>query len=204
MQGSFLALHSHPGRTSPTLRGKALRETILCQKIPDPPGTVDFNLVQDTKNPLYKTVRQRLSAHATQPTCIGCHRMMDPIGLALENFDSIGADRAGENASALDAGGASDGVKFADAAGLGRAVRDHPATTACLVNRLYAYAVGRAPTRSETEWLRSDLMKVFADEGYRLAPLMRRIATSDVFFRVVGPDREIRPTRSASIGGAEP
>jgi len=203
MQVSFLALHSHPGRTSPTLRGKALRETILCQKVPDPPGNVNFNIVQDTKNPLYKTVRQRLSAHATQPTCVGCHKMMDPIGLALENFDSIGTYRAGENGTTIDASGNIDGVKFSDAEGLGTAVHDHPATTACLVNRLYAYAVGRAPTKSETEWLRGALMKDFVAEGYRLQPLMRQIATSDVFFRVVTPDTESKPVRSAALQGVE-
>ncbi len=201
MQVSFLALHSHPGRTSPTLRGKALRETILCQKVPDPPGNVNFNIVQDTKNPLYKTVRQRLSAHATQPTCVGCHKMMDPIGLALENFDSVGTYRAGENGTTIDAAGEIDGVKFSDAEGLGKAVHDHPATAACLVNRLYAYAVGRAPTKSETEWLRSDLQKAFAADGYRLQSLMRRIATNDVFFRVVTPDSESKPVKSAALQG---
>ncbi len=203
MQVSFLALHSHPGRTSPTLRGKALRETFLCQKVPDPPGNVNFNIVQDTKNPLYKTVRQRLSAHATQPTCVGCHRMMDPIGLALENFDSIGTWRAGENGAPIDASGEIDGVKFNDAGALGQAVHDHPATTACLVNRLYAYAVGRPPTKSETEWLRADALKDFAAGGYRLKPLMREIATSDVFFRVVEPHSENQPIKSASAEGGE-
>ncbi len=199
MQVSFLALHSHPGRTSPTLRGKALRETILCQKVPDPPGNVNFNIVQDTKNPFFKTVRQRLEAHRTQATCTGCHKMMDPIGLSLENFDSVGTYRAGENGSPIDASGEIDGVKFDSAEGLGKAVHDHPATAACLVNRLYAYAVGRQPTKSETEWLRADLMKDFAANGYRLKPLMRDIATSDVFFRVIAPDPESRPTRQASL-----
>src|SRR6201996_5070630 len=167
MQVSFLALHSHPGRTSPTLRGKALRETVLCQKVPDPPGNVNFNVVQDTKNPLYKTVRQRLEAHRTQPTCTGCHKMMDPIGLSLENFDSIGAYRSGENGASIDASGEIDGVKFDSAEGLGKAIHDHPATAACLVNRLYAYAVGRQPTKSENDWLRVDLAKEFASDGYR-------------------------------------
>ena len=203
MQVSFLALHSHPGRTSPTLRGKALRETFLCQKVPDPPGNVNFNIVQDTKNPLYKTVRQRLSAHATQPTCVGCHKMMDPIGLALENFDSVGGYRAAENGTMIDGSGEIDGVKFTDAAGLGQAVHDHAATGACLVNRLYAYAIGRTPTKSESEWLRADVMKSFAANGYRLKPLMRDIATSDVFFRVVEPHGDGQPMRSASAEGGE-
>src|SRR6185369_11387922 len=65
-QASFVGLHSPPGRSSPTIRGKALREVLLCQKVPDPPGNVNFNLVQDTTNPTYKTVRARLSAHATE------------------------------------------------------------------------------------------------------------------------------------------
>jgi hypothetical protein len=201
MQISFLALHSHPGRTSPTLRGKALREAVLCQKVPDPPGNVNFNLVQDTKNPLYKTVRQRLLAHATQATCTGCHKMMDPIGLSLENFDSVGTYRPGENDTAIDASGEIDGVKFSNAEGLGKAVHDHSAVPACLVNRIYAYAVGRVPTKSETEWLNSDLKKEFAADGYRLKPLMRRIVTSDVFFRVVVPENEAKPVRSASVQG---
>ncbi|HTJ64647.1 MAG TPA: DUF1592 domain-containing protein [Alphaproteobacteria bacterium] len=201
MQVSYLSLHSHPGRTSPTLRGKALRETVLCQKVPDPPGNVNFNVVQDTKNPLYKTVRQRLEAHRTQPTCTGCHKMMDPIGLSLENFDSIGTYRAGENGTAIDASGEMDGVKFANAQGLGKAIHDHPATTACLVNRIYAYAVGRTPTKSESEWLRSDVMKDFSAAGYRLRPLLREIATSGVFFRVAGPANDAQPVRQASAQG---
>jgi hypothetical protein len=200
-QISYLSLHSHPGRTSPTLRGKALRETVLCQRVPDPPGNVNFNLVQDTKNPLYKTVRQRLEAHRTQPTCTGCHKMMDPIGLSLENFDSIGTYRAGENGAAIDASGDIDGVKFSSAKGLGQAIHDHPATPACLVNRVYAYAVGRTPTKSESEWLRSDVMKDFVADHYRLRPLLREIATSDVFFRVVGPANENQPVRQASAQG---
>jgi hypothetical protein len=200
-QISYLSLHSHPGRTSPTLRGKALRETVLCQRVPDPPGNVNFNLVQDTKNPLYKTVRQRLEAHRTQPTCTGCHKMMDPIGLSLENFDSVGTYRTGENGAPIDASGDIDGVKFDSAKGLGQAIHDHPATPACLVNRLYAYAVGRTPTKSESEWLRSDVMKDFTTNNYRLRPLLREIATSDVFFRVIEPANDAQPVKQASVQG---
>ena len=80
-QASFVALHSHPGRSSPTLRGKALRELVLCQKVPDPPGNVNFTIVQDTANPNYKTVRQRLGAHATEAMCAGCHKIHRPHGL---------------------------------------------------------------------------------------------------------------------------
>jgi hypothetical protein len=181
---SFVALHSHPGRTSPTLRGKALREILLCQKVPDPPGNVDFNIVQDTDNPDFKTVRQRLDAHASEPMCVGCHKITDPIGLALENFDTIGGFRTAENGTAIDTSGELDGVSFSDAAELGQVVRNHPAATSCLVNRVFSYGVGRSPTRSEKEWLDSYIEKMFAEEGYKLPQLLRRIATSDTFFRI--------------------
>jgi hypothetical protein len=70
-QISFLSLHSHAGRSSPTLRGKALREVFLCQPVPAPPAAVDFQIVQDTSNPVYKTARDRLNAHAQNPVCAG-------------------------------------------------------------------------------------------------------------------------------------
>jgi len=182
-QISFLALHSHPGRSSPTLRGKALREVLLCQKVPDPPGNVNFNLVQDTKNAQFRTARERLTAHRTEPTCAGCHKLIDPMGLGLERFDSIGEYRATENGAAIDESGEFDGQKFADAAGLGAALHDNPAAPVCLVNRLYAYAAGRPPAPGEAEWMKY-LGARFAADGYRLPDLMRRIATSDAFYRI--------------------
>jgi hypothetical protein len=182
-QISFLALHSHPGRSSPTLRGKALREVLLCQKVPDPPGNVNFNLVQDTKNPNLKTARERLTQHRTDPTCAGCHKLIDPMGLSLENFDSLGDYRASENGAAIDASGELDGMSFTDAAGLGKAVHDDPATPICLVNRMYAYAAGRPATNGENEWMKY-LATHFASDGYRVPDLMRRIATGNAFYRV--------------------
>jgi hypothetical protein len=187
-QASFVALHSHPGRSSPTLRGKALREVLLCQKVPDPPGNVNFNLVQDTANPNYKTVRQRLTAHATEATCTGCHKIMDPVGLALENFDTIGGYRMNENGADIDTSGELDGSRFADAPGLGKALHDHPEAPSCLVNRVFSYGVGRLPTNDENEWLKTYVDQRFAADGYRLPELLRRIATSETFYRVQAPD----------------
>ena len=183
---SFVALHSHPGRTSPTLRGKALREQILCQRVPDPPGNVNFAVVQDTNNPLYKTARERLNAHATEGMCTGCHKIMDPVGLALENFDSAGGFRTQENGAVLDTSGAIDGVSYKDAPGLGQAVHDSQATTQCLVRRLSSFAMGRAPKSDEAEWLKS-LGAGFAKDGFRVPDLMKRIASSSEFFHVSAP-----------------
>jgi hypothetical protein len=187
-EASFVALHSQPGRSSPTVRGKALREILLCQKVPDPPGNVNFAVVQDTANPVYRTARQRLTAHRTQPTCAGCHKIMDPIGLALENFDTTGGFRLVENGVPIDPSGEIDGAKFADAAGLGKALHDNPGTAGCVVNRLYSYAVGRTAGKSEIEWLHGELAKSFASGGYRIADLLRGIATSDVFYSVARPE----------------
>ncbi len=177
-QVAFTAFHSPPGRGSPTLRGKALREMVLCQKVPAPPADVKFNLVNDTSNPLYKTARKRLAAHRENPVCAGCHKIVDPLGLALENFDGAGEYRTQENGETIDTTGELDGVAFHDAAGLAKAVRDNPATPACVVNRLASYALGRVPTASEGEWVRV-LGKDFAAHGYRFPDLMRAIAVSD-------------------------
>jgi len=192
---SFVALHSHPGRSSPTLRGKAVREIFLCQKVPDPPGNVNFALVQDTKNPNFKTARQRLTAHRSAATCAGCHKIMDPMGLSLENFDGAGQFRAEENGAPIDASGEVDGVKFNGAAELGRVLHDNPATPACLVTRLYSYAVGRPPATGEKDWVKF-LQDRFAADGYRVPDLLRTIATSDAFY-AIAPD-EAKPAQSAS------
>ena len=187
-QVSFVALHSHPGRTSPTLRGKALREVLLCQKVPDPPGDVNFTIVQDTANPNFKTVRQRLDAHASEPMCVGCHKITDPMGLALENFDTIGGYRASENGADIDTSGSLDGIAFQDALGLGKAMHDNPATASCLTDRVYNYGVGRQATKSESEWLKASVLKDFAANDYQFPHLLKRIATSGPFFRVNQPE----------------
>jgi hypothetical protein len=193
-EASFVALHSHPGRSSPTLRGKALREVFLCQHVPDPPANVNFAAVQDTGDPDLRTSRARLAAHRTQPSCAGCHRLMDPMGLAMENFDSAGGFRATENGAPIDTSGELDGMAFTDPAGLAAAVRDNPATPACLVDRVYSYAAGRPPAKSEAEWIMG-LNKTFASAGYRLPGLFRSIATSDAFYAVTPPQTQ----RSASL-----
>jgi hypothetical protein len=111
---------------------------------------------------------------------------MDPMGLAMENFDSAGGFRTKENGIAIDASGDLDGVTFSDAAGLAKAVHDNPATVSCLVNRVFAYAAGRPAAKSEAEWLMA-LRTGFAEDGYRFPDLLRRIATSAEFYRVAPP-----------------
>ncbi len=183
---SFTALHSHPGRSSATLRGKAVREIVLCQKVPAPPGNVDFTLIQDIGNPKYRTARDRLNAHATDPVCAGCHKITDPMGLALENYDGDGAFRKTENGAVIDARGELSGKKFDDSAGLGTAVRNDPATASCLVDRVLSYGLGRTTVPSETPW-KASLKEAFAKDGYVLPELMKRIVVSPEFFSAAPP-----------------
>ena len=182
-QLSFVALHAHPARSSPTVRGKALREIMLCQKVPDPPGNVDFSIVQDTGNAQYRTARERVTAHRNNPVCAGCHKLIDPMGLALENFDGGGNFRTTENGAPIDTTGELDGVKFDNVVGLGWAMHDSPAATSCLVTRVAAYALGRATGHDDAAWLAS-LEKGFVADGYRLPSLLRRVATSDALYKM--------------------
>jgi hypothetical protein len=184
-QVSFLAAHAHPGRSSPTLRGKAVRELLLCQTVPRPPPNVDFSLLEDADSRL-KTARERLDLHRTNPVCAGCHKITDPIGLAFENFDGAGQFRATERGAPIDASGVLDGRNFDDLAGLSQALRDHPQLGACLVKRVYGWATG-GPTDASDKPLLAWLGERFAADGYRLPELLRTVALSSAFATVRQP-----------------
>jgi hypothetical protein len=190
---SFLALHSHPGRSSSTLRGKSIRQVFLCQQVPDPPNNVDFSVVQDSSNTKMPTARIRLEAHRTSPACAACHKLMDPLGLTLENFDGTGAFRASENGAPIDASGTLDGHSFEGAQGLGQALHDHPQTARCLVDRMYRSAAGRSILPAERPYV-DYLNQVFQTDGYRVPDLMRAIAVSRSFYLVSAPEKEETPS----------
>ncbi|MGE3336120.1 MAG: DUF1592 domain-containing protein [Rhodospirillaceae bacterium] len=182
---SFLAVHSHPGRSSATLRGKALRELLLCQPVPRPPANVDFSAVENPKANL-RTARDRVNAHLENPVCAGCHKITDPMGLALENFDGSGRYRETERGSPIDASGSLDGKAFTNVVGLGQALHDHPALSSCLVKRAYSYGTG-GPTEPSDRPLLAYLDTRFAGDGYRLAGLLRAITLSNSFSQVSAP-----------------
>lgn len=183
-QAGFLALYSHSGRSSPTLRGRAIRELLLCQPVPDPPGNVNFSVVQDTNNMELRTARLRLSAHATDPVCASCHRITDPIGLTLEGFDGIGVYRKQENAADIDVKGSFEGSDYLGAAGLGKALAASPSSTECVASRMLEYATGRAVDSEAT--MLADVEKGFAADQYRFRSLMLRVAIMPEAYRVGG------------------
>ncbi len=180
---SFVALHSHPGKTSPTLRGKALRESLLCQKVPAPPGEVDFSNFENADQSQLKTVRERLERHASEPMCAGCHKITDPIGLAFETFDSAAVPRTTENGAPIDVSGEFSGKDFDGIVQLANLIKDDPAATSCLITRAYSYGVARAPSAQERQWL--DGLKVeLSETGVKWRELMRRIASNKEFYTI--------------------
>ena len=195
-QISFLALHSHPGRSSPTLRGKALRELLLCQPVPRPPANVDFSAVENP-DPTLKTARDRLDFHRRNPVCAGCHKITDPMGLALENFDGSGQYRETENGAAIDASGSLDGKDFKDAVGLGQVLHDSPTVSACIVRRVFSYGVGGRSRPSDAELLKY-FNEHFAAGGYRLPELMKSVAMSDAFVEINNQPAQPAPVKTAS------
>ncbi|MBK8234215.1 MAG: DUF1592 domain-containing protein [Deltaproteobacteria bacterium] len=172
-----LAMNSLPARTSPTERGKFIADTLLCRTAPPPPPGAD-TMLPEPDGPM--TMRERLEPHRSSPACMGCHALTDPLGLALEHFDTVGRYRETDNGLTLDVTGELDGVPFADAAELATLLRDSPDAPACLVNRLFAYSAGRVPLSTDApllERVQSDL----ADAGNRFDRLLLALVTHEDF-----------------------
>ncbi|MCB9616030.1 MAG: DUF1588 domain-containing protein [Sandaracinus sp.] len=174
-----LARNSHAEATSPTLRGKFVRTALLCQSVPAPPDDVGE---LPEPNAEARTLRERLESHRTNPACASCHAFLDPIGLALEQFDGVGTFRETENGADIDPSGDLDGVTYDDALGLGQAVSEHPELFGCLVRNLFRSATGRIETAGEERTiallerdferdrlLRTLLVELLTSEGFRVA-----------------------------------
>ncbi len=179
-QISMLAMFSHPGRSSPTRRGVALNEILLCEPTPTPPNNVDFSEVNDTNGPL-KTVRERLMSHANDKTCASCHNAVDPLGLSLEGFDTIGGRRERENGEMIDVSATLAGKSFSGAEGLGKFLYSSPKYPACVARKLYSYANGLNSEEVEPAAFK-DGQESFQKSGYRLRALIKGLATSPEFF----------------------
>lgn len=180
--GAILAAYALPQRTSPTARGKFVNLTLLCKAVPPPPPGVDTSL-PPTADP-NASVRQRLEAHRTNPTCASCHTLMDPIGLGLESFDSLGRYRTADNGHPIDPSGDVNGAHFASAAELGARLRQDPAAAACVVSKLYAHAQGRSSIALDEAAL-AELSRQFDAAGHRADQLLVSLVASDAFRFVV-------------------
>jgi hypothetical protein len=198
-QAGFLSIYSHSGRSSPTLRGRAIRELLLCEPVPNPPGNVNFTAVQDVTNKAMPTARMRFGAHITDGVCAGCHKITDPIGLSLERFDGIGAFRATENDAPIDASGDFEGTPYQGATGLGKAMAANKATTTCVAGRALEYATGRSNDQNDNSALITSLEQLFASDGYKIPALFLRVSTLPEAYRVTTKPLESGPPKVASV-----
>jgi hypothetical protein len=144
--GSILTLTSAANRTSPVVRGKWILENVLGAPPPQPPPGVETNLEKDPEQVKVTSLRQRLEQHRASPACASCHRLIDPVGLALENFDHTGKWRTMDGKAAIDASSQlADGTKVDGPESLRRALlaRSDVFVTV-MAEKLLTYATGRA------------------------------------------------------------
>lgn len=181
-KAGFLSLFANQKEGSPTLRGKFIRDTLMCKPIPPPPGDVTAMLEEPpTDTPMTK--RQRLELHRANPTCAGCHGLMDPLGLPLETFDAIGRYRTTDHGLPIDASGDVDGQAVTDARSMAVAMSQSSAVASCLVRKYYTYAVGHLERDVDGSVLNA-LAASFASSGHQLRQLVLDTVTHDAFSSV--------------------
>jgi hypothetical protein len=181
-QGSILTVTSYGNRTSPVLRGKWILENILGTPPPAPPANVPPLRDNPTSGKVL-TMRERMSEHRANPACSGCHQLMDPIGLSMENFDAVGRWRnRSEGDTAIDPSGAlPGGAAFQGVAGLKKSLLSQPDSfVTTLTEKLLTYAVGRG-----LEYYDNTAVRAIAREArtndYRFSSLVLGIVKSAPF-----------------------
>lgn len=198
-QATFLASTTGPVETSPTARGLFVREHLLCQIVPNPPPGVNTNLPEPATADAARAKRERMVEHATNPSCSGCHRLMDPIGFGLEKYDAVGAWReqeivdiytgAGESRRSkpapvdITAAGEIAGLAnstFGDARGLGRVLAASPVCQDCVVKQVFRYAFGRAETPSDRTTV-TGAATAFRSSGFKFKELLISLVRSPQF-----------------------
>jgi hypothetical protein len=183
-QAGFLALTSHPNRTSPVVRGKWVMDELLCASVPPPPADVNLNAVAMAKEQGL-TQRQALEQHRKDPKCNSCHALMDPIGFGLENYDAIGSYRTMDAGSTIDASGQlPSGKTFSGAKQLAALIAEDPEFAHCVAQKLYTYALGRPPVEAAGHLDSStldDISQAFVASNYSFSELVARIVSSPTF-----------------------
>jgi hypothetical protein len=177
----MLLVTSHPNRTSPVKRGKWVLETLLGSPPPPPPANVPpLDESKGAGRPV--TMKDRMEEHRRNPACANCHKLMDPIGLALENFDGVGAWRAREAGARIDASTQlADGTSVNGVVELRRAVLRRPeAFVRTVTENLLTYALGRELSADDMPAVRA-IMRSAAAGNYRLPDLVTGLTTSTPF-----------------------
>jgi len=180
-QGSILTVTSYPNRTSPVLRGKWILENILGTPPPAPPPNVPA-LKESGEGGKMLSVRVLMEQHRQNPACASCHKIMDPLGFSLENFDGIGQWRTKEPGGAVDASGQlADGSQVDGPAALRKAILAHPDQFVdTMTEKLLTYALGRGLEYYDMPVVR-DIVHDAASNNYRFSSLVMGIVKSVAF-----------------------
>ena len=181
--GSILTLTSIADRTSPVQRGKWVLEVLLGSPPPPPPPNIpDLEATQDAALGRVLSVREAMESHRANPACVSCHRVIDPLGLALENFDVTGAWRIKDNGNPIDASGELyDGTKMDGPTGLRDALLKHSdAVIMSFTESLMTYGLGR-----RVEYYDMPTVRAIASEAkkndYRMSSFIRGVINSAAF-----------------------
>jgi len=192
-QGAWLTVSSEANRTSPVKRGRFLLERILCRAVPPPPP--DIPAFKEPEADV--TMRERLAEHRQSPACAGCHNLLDPVGLGLEELDGIGSLRTLEAGVPIDTTGgvppnadasAAD-APYAGGLQLVAKLKDDPRFTRCLAQKLYSYALGRNLVAGDQPYW--EALAEAQGVASTLPQLIHAIALSPAFRRQ--PAQEVAP-----------
>ncbi len=199
-QGSILTVTSYPNRTSPVLRGKWILENLLGTPPPPPPPNVPA-LKENSEGAKPLTMRALLEQHRQNPTCATCHRILDPLGFSLENFDAIGQWRTKEAGGPVDASGElADGTKVNGPVALRQAILSHPGQFVdTLTEKLLTYALGRGLEYYDMPVVRS-IAQQAAHNDYRFSSIVLGIVRSTPFEMKRKPVEENASLQSGAQG----
>jgi hypothetical protein len=180
-QGSVLTVTSYATRTSPVIRGKWILANVLGEPPPPPPPFVP-TLKEHNAEGKVLSMRERMAEHRDNPACSGCHRLMDPVGFSLENYDAVGRWRTGPASAPIDvSGGLPDGSKFEGVSGLQQALLRRPEIfVTTFTEKLLTYALGRGVEPYDAPAVRK-VVRDAAAQDFRFSSVILGITGSTPF-----------------------
>jgi hypothetical protein len=190
-KGAVLMVTSHADKTSPVLRGKWILENLLGTPPPAPPANVPP--LEDNKE-MPRTMRQQMEQHRRNPVCANCHKIMDPLGFTLENFDAVGAWRVQESGGAVDSSGMlTDGTTVDGAVALRQALLKRPEViVGTFVEKLLTYALGRGLGAYDMPAVRT-IVREAGKRDYRFSEIVFGVVNSLPFQMRMKPADEREP-----------
>lgn len=181
--GGLLTARSFPNRTSPVKRGVWVLEQVMCSAPPPAPANVE-GLREEGVEP-GATLRERLEQHRADPSCYGCHAVMDPIGFGLENYDGTGAWREKDNGADVDSlGELPDGRSFTGALELAEVLANDPKLIECATEKTMTYALGRGVYAKfgQADYAQvHHIAEILEQKGATMHELITQIVLSDAF-----------------------